>query len=149
MIDSRALYDLHESVAKRAVEFIAKCKREGIILLVTSTYRDPEKQNLLYAIGRRDVKDEKIVTQAKGGESYHNYRVALDVVPLVHGKPVWDHKNSVWLRIGQVGEACGLEWAGRWKGKFTELCHFQYTNGLTLKELKAGEKSNLRWTIDL
>ena len=78
-----------------------------------------------------------IVTNAKAGESFHNYRVALDVVPIINGKPVWND-SAMWGRIGALGEASGLEWAGKWQ-KFREQPHFQYTGGLTLSDFKAGK----------
>jgi len=140
MINSRNLDDLHPKVAAMAQELINRCQTEGIDLLVTSTYRDAEAQEALYAQGR--TKPGKIVTNAKPGESYHNWRVAFDVVPLRHGKPVWNTTGSdgeLWEQVGTLGESVGLEWAGRWR-KFRELPHFQCTGGLTLADLQV-EKS--------
>ena len=81
----------------------------------------------------------KIVTNAKAGQSFHNFRCAVDVVPIVAGKPRWDVKDEVWQKIGALGKAQGLEWAGDWK-RFREYPHFQYTGGLTLAQLQAGGK---------
>ena len=114
-------------------------KQEGIDILVTSTYRDLESQAALYAQGR--TAPGKRVTNAKPGQSYHNWRVAFDVVPLRDGKAVWNTTGAdgkLWERIGQLGEAVGLEWAGRWK-TFREYAHFQYTGGLSLAQLAAGK----------
>lgn len=137
MIASRKLEDLLPVVREKAECMIAKCKSAGIDLLVTSTYRDHESQNALYAQGR--TSPGKIVTNAKGGQSFHNYRCALDVVPLINGKPVWDAKNPMWQEIGRLGKSCGLEWAGEWT-RFKEFPHFQYTGGLTLKDLQNGKE---------
>lgn len=134
MINSRKLEDLLDPVRERVERFIEACEAQGIELLVTSTYRDHESQNALYAQGR--TKDGPKVTNAKGGESWHNYRCAVDVVPLVNGKPVWND-TAMWNRIGKIGIECGLEWAGTWKS-FKEMPHFQWTNGLTIAQLKAG-----------
>lgn len=135
MINSRKLEDLHPAVRRRAEAFLAAAKAEGIDLLVTSTYRDFAAQQALYDQGR--TKPGNIVTHAKPGQSYHNFRVALDVVPLRDKKPVWDAKDPVWQEVGRLGEAQGFEWAGRWK-KFREFPHFQYTAGATLKQLAEG-----------
>lgn len=135
MINSRKLEDLLPQVRDKVEDFLALCKQEGIDLLVTSTYRDIESQNALYAQGR--TTPGKIVTNAKGGDSWHNWRCALDVVPLVNGKPDWDGSHPVWKKIGELGKHAGLEWAGEWK-TFKELAHFQYTGGLTLAQLKSG-----------
>lgn len=139
MISSRSLDDLHPKVRSMARKLLARCAKEGIDLLVTSTYRDAESQNALYAKGR--TVPGKKVTNARAGESLHNYRVAFDVVPLRAGKPVWGtsgEDGKLWNRVGQIGEACGLEWAGRWKS-FKEFPHFQYTGGLKLADFQAGK----------
>lgn len=139
MINSRDLKDLHPAVRKRAEAFLAAAKAEGIDLLVTSTYRDAESQQALYDQGR--IKPGKKVTNAKPGQSWHNWKCALDIVPLRNGKPVWGATGEdakLWERVGQIGEAAGLEWAGRWKS-FKELAHFQFTAGLKLADLQAGK----------
>jgi len=135
MINSRSLDDLLPLVRQRVEAFIKAAKDSGIDLLVTSTYRDDESQNALYAQGRTTA--GKIVTNAKAGQSFHNYRCAVDVVPIVAGKPRWDAKDEVWQTIGRLGKEAGLEWAGDWK-RFKEYPHFQYTGGLTLAQLQAG-----------
>jgi len=137
MINSRSLDDLLPAVKVRVEKFINSAKDAGIDLLVTSTYRDNESQNALYAQGR--TKPGRIVTNAKGGQSFHNYRCAVDVVPLLNGKPVWDAENDIWQKVGNFGIAAGLEWAGNWT-KFREMPHFQYTNGLNLADLQIGKK---------
>lgn len=135
MINSRKIEDLHPIVADKCRKFIAKCEAQGIDILITSTYRDIESQNELYAQGR--TKPGKIVTKAKGGQSFHNWRVAFDFVPLLNGKPAWND-TALFTRCGELGESIGLEWAGRWV-KFKELAHFQYTNGLKLSDFQNGK----------
>ena len=138
MINSRKLEDLLPQVRGRVEAFLKAAEEAGIDLLVTSTYRDNASQDALYAQGR--TAPGKVVTNAKAGQSYHNYRCAVDVVPLRNGKPVWDTKDPVWQTVGRLGKAAGLEWAGDWKGKFKEMAHFQYTGGLTLVQLQQGAK---------
>lgn len=135
MINSRKIEDLHPKVAKMCQEFIKKCDEQGIDILITSTYRDAESQDELYAQGR--TKPGKIVTKAKGGQSFHNWRVAFDFVPLLNGKPAWND-TALFTRCGEIGESVGLEWAGRWV-RFKELAHFQYTNGLKLSDFQNGK----------
>ncbi len=134
-----------------ARNLIHECKSIGIDLLITSTYRDLEAQAALYAQGR--TAPGKIVTNARAGQSFHNFRVAFDVVPLRAGKPVWgttgngidndptdDDRDDLelWQRIGAIGELYRLEWAGRWT-RFREFPHFQFTGGLTLADFGAGK----------
>ena len=136
MINSRSLDDLAPPAKQRALAFIAAASAKGIDLLVTSTYRDNESQDALYAQGRSTPGN--IVTRAKAGQSWHNWRCALDVVPLVNGKAIWDDQ-AMWKKVGEIGKSCGLEWAGDWK-TFKEFPHFQYTGGLTLAQLQQGAK---------
>ena len=136
MINSRSLDELLPEVRARVDKLIEACKAAGIDLLVTSTYRDNESQDALYAQGR--TTPGKIVTKAKAGQSFHNYRCAIDVVPLLNGKPVWND-TMLWSQIGGLGVQAGLEWAGNWT-TFKEYPHFQYTGGKTIKQLQAGEK---------
>lgn len=137
MINSRDLAELTPPARARAEKFLALAKAAGIDLLVTSTYRDAASQDALYAQGR--TKPGRIVTNARAGQSWHNWRCALDVVPLRNGKPVWDVKDPIWQTVGKLGKDAGLEWAGDWK-RFKEFPHFQYTGGLTLAQLQAGAK---------
>lgn len=135
--------DLHPKVAELCRLFLSKCKIERIDVLVTSTYRDHESQEALYAQGR--TKPGMLVTNAKGGYSFHNWRVAFDVVLMNHGKPVWDTQKEnglLWKKMGAIGEAIGLEWAGRWS-HFPEFAHFQYTNGKDLAYFQNGHSLNV------
>lgn len=142
MIISRKLDDLLPQVRQRAVSHIAFCDARGVDLLITSTYRDYEAQHQLYLIGRE--KPGRIVTNADEGHSFHNFRCAYDVVPLVFGKPLWQARTPdgilvpEWRITVDVGKEFGLEWAGDWKS-FKEEAHFQYTGGLTLAQLREGQ----------
>lgn len=135
MINSRNLDDLHPAVRRRAVAFIAAGKREGIDILITSTYRDAQSQDALFAQGR--TSPGKRVTNARAGQSWHNWRCAFDFVPLVCGKAMWDDLK-LFRSCGALAESVGLEWAGRWT-RFPEMAHCQFTNGLTLADLQAGK----------
>lgn len=134
MINSRKIEDLHPKVAEMCRAFIQKCDEQGIDILITSTYRDAESQDALYAQGR--TKPGKIVTNAKAGQSFHNWRVAFDFVQLLYGKPAWND-TALFTKCGELAESVGLEWAGRWV-RFRELAHCQYTGGLTLKDFQQG-----------
>lgn len=134
MKNSRDIADLLPVVQEKARAFLAACAAEGIDVLITSTLRDAESQNALYAQGR--TKPGRIVTNAKAGQSWHNHACAFDFVPIKHGKAQWND-TATFTRCGEIAESVGLEWAGRWK-KFREAAHVQYTGGLTLAQLQAG-----------
>lgn len=133
---SRSLDDLTQKARESCLKWIAECKEEGIDVLVYCTYRDGKEQDELYAIGR--TKPGKIVTNARAGDSWHNWHRAWDAVPLINGKAAWDDKGS-YAKMGRIAESLGIEWAGRWTGKLKETAHFQVTDGVTLAQLKAGK----------
>lgn len=126
-MSSRKIEDLDPRMQQQAHTFIGRCAGAGIELLITCTLRSLDEQKQLYAQGRTDP--GHIVTNAKPGSSAHNYGLAMDVVPLINGKPLWtfDVKNPgpVWGRVGELGQSAGLEWFGAPDSPFVEGCHFQ------------------------
>lgn len=141
MINSRKIEDLLPVVQTKVHAFIKKCNESGIDVLITSTYRDNESQTSLYNQGRTPeskARGEKKVTNAKAGQSYHNYAIAFDFVPLINGKAQWNN-IALFNKCGVIAKSCGLEWAGDWK-TFKELAHCQYSAGLTISELQAGKR---------
>lgn len=134
MINSRDIDDLTPDTKAKAIAFKAGCYRLGIEVLITSTYRDAESQAALYAIGR--TLPGKQVTNAKPGRSMHNHKVAFDFVPLVAGKAIWND-NKLWTTCGEVAEACGLEWGGRWT-RPVDKPHCQNTQGFSIDDFARG-----------
>jgi peptidoglycan L-alanyl-D-glutamate endopeptidase CwlK len=65
--------------------------------------------------------------------SWHNYRLAFDCVPLVNGKAEWNDKE-LWTTVGEIGEAIGLEWGGRFTA--VDCPHFQLTKGKTIQQMR-------------
>lgn len=131
---SKSLDDLLPIVKQKAEEFLAKCKEAGIDVAITSTYRSVDEQNALYAQGR--TTDGHVITNAKGGQSIHNYRCAMDFCPMTNNTLNWNDK-SLFTKVGEIGESVGLEWGGRW-ASFLDLPHLQYTLGHTWQEFEKG-----------
>jgi peptidoglycan L-alanyl-D-glutamate endopeptidase CwlK len=121
---------LHSKIQPLALDFLRRCREAQIDILVICTLRSLEEQATLYAQGRTAPGAK--VTNAKPGTSAHNYGLALDVVPLVNGKPDWnfDPRNvsPIWAKVGELGQAAGLEWFGTPGSPFPEGCHFQLHN---------------------
>ncbi|MEK3853452.1 M15 family metallopeptidase [Cytobacillus sp. FSL H8-0458] len=131
------LSGVHTSVKLKALELVEKAHSEGIYVLITQGLRSIEEQNGLYAQGR--TKSGKIVTNARGGYSYHNFGLAFDFAILDTPSKVNWNVDKRWRRVGEIGESLGLEWGGRWTS-FRDYPHFQLTFGLSLANLRAGKK---------
>lgn len=139
-INEKKILELKPIVAKMAREFLAKCKAEGIDILITSGFRSFAEQDKLYAQGR--TTPGAIVTNAKAGYSMHNYGLAFDCVPLIGGKPLW---TSPYTKTSKIGKSCGLEWGGDWKS-FKDMPHFQYLGGLTEGQIYKNKGSDIDWS---
>jgi peptidoglycan L-alanyl-D-glutamate endopeptidase CwlK len=127
----RTLDALLPHVKAKAEEFLRLCDLANIDVLIYCTYRTYEEQEAEYAKGRTVA--GKIVTNAKGGDSYHNWGRAFDCVPMVNGRAQWSD-NALYDKIGSIGKSIGLEWGGDWK--FKDRPHFQYTEGKTIAMIR-------------
>lgn len=76
------------------------------------------------------------MTNAQGGYSLHQYRVAFDFVPLVNGKAIWND-SRLWKICGEVAGKAGLEWGGMWK--FKDKPHCQNTQGYSIQDFINGK----------
>lgn len=145
MRDSRSLDDLHPQVRVMAEQLLARAAAAGVPLTVTFTLRSMATQAVLYAQGR--TRPGPIVTNAAPGHSFHNFGLALDVVPTaLLALPRWgdtpdhqDRTDALWAKVGAMGLSVGL----RWGGEFTTIIdrpHFEWSGGLTLAQLRAGAR---------
>jgi peptidoglycan L-alanyl-D-glutamate endopeptidase CwlK len=111
--------------------FIQECAKSGFEIVITEGFRSFERQKELYDQGR--TKSGYIVTNAKPGQSLHNYGVAFDCVFKINGKTTYAVPESSWQAIGKIGQSVGLEWGGAWKS-FVDRPHFQLMLGYTLND---------------
>jgi peptidoglycan L-alanyl-D-glutamate endopeptidase CwlK len=126
----KRLTRLHPTLVAAIRKLENELAQRGIDIQVVQGFRTFEEQDALFAKGRTAA--GQIVTQARGGESNHNYGLAADIVPFEGGKPNWDAPIEVWVDIGRTAERLGLEWGGSWK-KFVDKPHVQLPN-LTVKQ---------------
>ena len=122
---SRKLSDLDPRFRPIAELILATCKARGVELLVTCTLRTRGEQAGLYAQGR--TKPGMRVTNAKPGQSAHNYGLAMDVVPIIAGKAVWNAKHPHWRVYGEVVQECGAVWGGTFRS-VRDLPHCEAPN---------------------
>jgi D-alanyl-D-alanine carboxypeptidase len=119
--DSQRLAGLHPAVATLAQELLQRASERGIALRISRGYVSFEEQNALYSRGRTTPGPR--VTNARGGQSVHNFGIAFDVVPIVGGKVAFDRRD-LFETVGAIGRELGLTWGGDWK-QFRDLPHFQ------------------------
>ncbi|ENR5906897.1 M15 family metallopeptidase, partial [Listeria monocytogenes] len=125
---------MNKSVADKTRNVIKKMAKKGIYLCVAQGYRSSAEQNALYAQGR--TKPGAVVTNAKGGQSNHNYGVAVDLCLYTSdGKNViWESTTSRWKTVVSAMKAEGFAWGGDWKS-FKDYPHFE------LYDAAGGEKA--------
>lgn len=108
---------------------------EKIDIRVTQGLRSWTEQNVLYAKGRDAqgivVNKAEVVTNCPGGHSWHNFGMAVDVVPDAipdDGKftPDWNASHPSWQRIVAVGTSLGLNSGATWR-TFKDYPHLQLT----------------------
>jgi peptidoglycan LD-endopeptidase CwlK len=103
--------------------FLDDCAAAGVPVRVIDTGRTPAEQETKIAQGVSWTTNSKHEPQPPEGKSE-----AGDAVPeaiLEEQKADWDPTNPLWLKIGEIGEARGMEWGGRWK-THPDPSHFQY-----------------------
>jgi len=133
MINSRDINELHPALQRGAHELISRMSALGFPVGISSTYRSIEYQNHLFEQGRS--RPGQIVTNARGGQSMHNFRVAFDIFQNIRGQEFsnerfFDTAGHIWQEMGGV-------WGGSWRS-FPDRPHFEYTGNLTLLDLQRG-----------
>jgi peptidoglycan L-alanyl-D-glutamate endopeptidase CwlK len=151
-ISEKRIAELHPVIRQAATDLLIRAEQVGIKLRVTDGCRSFEEQARLYAIGREDISffgfldifnqedKPKIVTNAKPGQSYHNYCLAFDVVPMENGTPNWESER--WSEIGSLGKSLGLTWGGDFNS-IDDKPHFEMSRGYSTSQLLALRNSNL------
>lgn len=124
-INEKQLSKLNSKFADHVRKVIDNAEAEGVTLQIVQGLRTVEEQDKLFAKGR--TAPGKIVTKARGGKSWHNYGLAVDLAPVINGKVSWS-ENFDWSIIGKLGKKEGLFWGGDWKN-FQDRPHLEYTRG--------------------
>lgn len=132
-------------VVKVAAEtLIDRCYARGVPIVITQGLRTIAEQDALYAQGR--TKPGAIVTNARGGTSFHNFGVAIDFALLMpDGRSVsWDTKRNGdldllpdWDEVVTEAKRIGFAWGGDWRS-FVDMPHFEMTFGLSTAQYRNG-----------
>lgn len=131
--------ELRPLVRQKQQQLIEACRVIGMPIKVTSEVRTCAQQNALYAKGRTEPGN--IVTNAKCGQSFHNYGVAFDVA--FEGLKPYDGN---WELLGMLGEQLGFEWGGRWTS-IVDKPHFELTFGYSLSDFQNNKVDWTRYNI--
>lgn len=135
---------LHPAVRQEARDIygeICEALTGNAICRFTHTLRDFTEQAQLYASGRTIKGPWK--TNAKPGQSYHNYGLAIDICLIVDGKQaIWDMKKDFdgdkqadWMECVNIFKKYGWVWGGDW-AKSPDGPHFEKTFGLKWQDMK-------------
>jgi peptidoglycan L-alanyl-D-glutamate endopeptidase CwlK len=136
---------LNPIVKEKSSQLIQQAAKKGIVIVVTEGFRSVDEQNRLYQQGR--TTSGNIVTNAKGGESYHNYGLAIDfALKTPSGNVIWDRQydgnrngKADWSEVVEMAKSLGFQWGGDWV-QFKDYPHLQMDFGLTIADLQNGKR---------
>jgi peptidoglycan LD-endopeptidase CwlK len=129
-----AIYSLSLRAQREARLCLHRLTQQGIRARVLSGTRTYAQQNELYRQGRFGNPD-KIVTNARGGYSNHNFGIAWDI-GLFSPKGAYVTDDAAYSQAATVARAEGVEWGGDWK-KFVDRPHYQLQINVTLAQLRS------------
>lgn len=143
---------LHPSVREEVAKIIEECDlalNGRAKVRITQGLRSFQEQEDLYAFGR--TKPGKKVTNAKGGQSIHNYGFAVDICLIIDGTTAswdtvkdWDNDQiSDWQECVEIFKKHNWNWGGDCK-TFKDLPHFDkkgYSDWKVLSKLKRDRKN--------
>lgn len=130
---SDSISSLDPYVAQQARNFLALTRANNLDVRIISVFRSWDDSDSLYAQGR--TAPGPVVSNARGGESYHNWGLAFDAAPFENG--VISNDMNKYRLMGSLGQQAGLEWGGTFKD-IVDYPHFQNTFGLSTEDLLNG-----------
>ena len=142
---------LRDELLEQYLEINTKLPK-GIRLRFSQTLRTIKEQDELYAQGR--TKPGKKVTNAKGGQSIHNYGLAFDIVLLYDNdhngsleSASWDEKKDYdrngkadWFEVVHYFKSKGWFWGGDFKSIY-DSPHFEKTFNNTWQTMQSRMKA--------
>ncbi len=101
--------------------------QKDILIRVVQGLRTSAEQDALYEQGR--TTPGKIVTNCRGGFSWHNFGMAVDCVPstsIDFFNPDWNPSHPAWKEMEAQAKGLGLTCGADWRS-FPDYPHFQLT----------------------
>ena len=128
----------HPKIREELKQYYIECNNKlpkGVRLRFAYVYRSIAEQNVLY-------NQKPKVTNAKGGQSIHNYGLAFDYVIMLDKDNngtfetiEWNLKSPYHKVVVDYFKSKGYEWGGSWS-TFKDYPHFQKAFGHTWQSLK-------------
>ena len=128
----RDILELTPLAQKACNMFLEECKKQGLNVLITETYRSQERQNYLYEQGR--TRPGKKVTWTKN--SRHTSRRAWDICKNVKGAEYSD--SAFFKKCGAIAKSFGITWGGDWSTPDTP--HFEIAENWKYEEKRIVEE---------
>lgn len=133
-VTSHRLIGCCPAFASCVLRVVEAAALNGLRFAAFQGLRSWEQQAALYAQGR--TAPGKIVTNARPGESWHNFGLAADLVEDGDSEKAgiqWSWQNNAdYLALGKIVSNAGLGWGGLWKS-IKDYPHAELTGGTTLE----------------
>lgn len=113
----RDISELNPVAQTACLLFLQECKKAGLDIFITETYRSQARQDYLYSQGRS--RPGKIVTWTL--KSNHKSRLAWDIAC---NKPFL-YDEATLKKAGLIAMNLGIGWGGVWKNP--DMPHFEVT----------------------
>lgn len=141
--DKDKINTLHPEIRDNVTKMLQNLRKDGVTVEITLAYRSYEEQDALYAKGRdgkgKVIDASKVVTNAKGGQSYHNFGLTFDLTVYdKNGKKDWSKDSDAWKKVIAEGKRQGFDAGAEWMD-FPDLPHFEKNIWFDTQEI-AGEE---------
>lgn len=123
---SRALNDLSSDLKPKAFELLARLCERGVQVMIVDTLRTEAEHQVNLRNGSSATKlsrhlPRRLRRLCLSTDPNREKSDAMDICPYemyaLHGpdKLRWEASDAAWRVIGEVAEALGLVWGGRWQ----------------------------------
>jgi len=141
--NQKKIGQLHPLIRNTAIFMFSSLLTKGYNVEIVCAYRSFEDQDKQWARGRdkngKAIIGQKTFTNAKGGESYHQYGLAFDIeVYDNNGKKNWDFNGAMWQKVIAEGKDKGFVSGSL----FNDYPHFEYSFGMPTSVLYSLYKGN-------
>jgi peptidoglycan LD-endopeptidase CwlK len=123
---------LHIKAQEAARKFLKLVTAANIDARIISGVRSYAEQDKLFAKGRTEPGNK--VTNAKGGQSNHNFGIAWDI-GIFDSAGRYLSDSPLYDQAAQVGKIPELEWGGDWQS-FKDKPHYQIVTHLSVKDIR-------------